>query len=89
MSTFVSKKAKAIDLMVNKGLALTEGELANRLNTSAAGARGVIRQVRAEGYAVYKNKGTKDAQGRTRAARYRVGAPTKAMVAAYYAVFGA
>jgi predicted ArsR family transcriptional regulator len=85
----VTKKAKAIDLLVNKGMALTEGELAARLNTSGDAVRSIISQVRRAGYAVYKNAGTKDARGRTRAARYRVGAPTKAMVAAYYTVFGA
>jgi len=89
MSKFVSKKSKAIDMLVNQGLALTEGELALRLNTTGAGARGVIRQVRNEGFAVYKNKGTKDAQGRIRASRYRVGTPSRAMVAAFYANEGA
>lgn len=80
----MSKKAKAIDLLVNQGLALTEGELATRLNTSGDAVRSIISQVRRTGYAVYKNVGTLDSRGRRRASRYRVGTPTKNMIASYY-----
>jgi len=36
------------------------------------------------GHAVYLNTGTKDNRGRVRASRYRIGAPSKAVVAAGY-----
>jgi transcription initiation factor IIE alpha subunit len=85
----MTKIAKAMDLLVNKKMELTEGELAVRLNTSGDAVRSIVSQIRRKGYAVYKNAGTKDAQGRTRAARYRVGTPTKAMVVAYYTIVGA
>lgn len=85
----MKKIDKAIDLLVNKKLALTEGELAMRLNTSGDAVRSIISNVRRKGFAVYKNAGTKDAQGRIRASRYRVGTPTKAMVAAFFKSQGA
>lgn len=85
----MSKVAKAIDLLVNQKLALTEGELAVRLNTTGDAVRSIISKVRRAGYPIYNNAGTKDARGRVRASRYRHGKATRAMVAAYYDVFGA
>ena len=80
----MSKRDKAISLLVDQGLTLTEGELANRLGTSGSGARSVVSQVRRKGYAVYLNQGTLDSKGRRRASRYRVGTATKAMIASFF-----
>ena len=79
---------KAVDLLVNQGLSLSEGELAVRLDTSGSAVRKVISRVRRKGYAVYLNGGKKDSRGRTGASRYRVGTPTRKMIASFYNIFG-
>lgn len=81
----MTQVSKAIDLLAKQGLSLTEGELAHRLGTSGDAVRSIISQVRRAGYPVYCNKGGVDAKGRQRKSRYRVGSPTRAMIAAYYA----
>ena len=81
----MSNVQKVKDLLVKQGLTLTEGELANRLNTSGNSVRAIISRVRRQGFPIYLNAGSKDAQGRTRASRYRYGQATREMVAAYYA----
>jgi biotin operon repressor len=81
----MTKVSKAIDLLAKQGLSLTQGELAHRLGTSGDAVRSIISQVRRQGYPVYCNEGGKDTQGRQRKSRYRVGSPTKQMIATYYA----
>lgn len=85
----MTKIAKLTNLLVDRQLELTEGEIATRLNTTGDSVRSMISQLRRQGHAVYLNEGTKDTRGRVRASRYRVGTPTKAMVAAYYTLVGA
>ena len=83
----MSKVRKAVDLLVNQGLELTEGELSVRLNTSGDAVRSIISRVSREGFPVYLNAGSKDARGRTRASRYRFGSATRAMVRNFYASY--
>ena len=80
----MSKVLKAVDLLVNQGLELTEGELSVRLNTSGDAVRSIVSRVRRSGYPVYLNSGSKDSRGRTRASRYRFGSATRAMVRSFY-----
>jgi len=83
-----TKLEKAVQLFA-AGLRLTEGELATRLNTTRVGARSIVRSLREDGYAIYLNEGTLDSRGRQRQSRYRLGTPSRKMVAAAYATQGA
>jgi predicted ArsR family transcriptional regulator len=85
----MTKIEKAIDLLVNQRLKLTEGQLASRLGTTGVGARSLVNKVRSSGYTIYTNAGGFDKQGRQRKTSYRYGKPTRQMVSHYYAVFGA
>ena len=67
----MSNVQKVKDLLVTQGLTLTEGELANRLNTSGNSVRAIVSRVRRQGFPIYLNAGSKDSRGRTLAARYR------------------
>lgn len=62
----------------------TVAQLAGLVNTTEAGVRARVAELRAAGYAVYANTRAKD--GKT---FYRMGRPSRAMVAQAYAVFGA
>jgi hypothetical protein len=42
-----------------------------------------------DGYPIYLNEGSKDDRGRVRASRYRLGSPTRAVVAAGYRAMAA
>jgi Mn-dependent DtxR family transcriptional regulator len=81
----MTKVSKAIDLLAKQGLTLTQGELAQRLQTTGDSVRSIISQVRRKGYPVYCNEGGFDSKGRQRKSRYRVGKASREMVAAYYA----
>lgn len=85
----MTKKEKAVDLLVKRGLSLTEGELAQRLNTTGSTVRSIVSSIRREGFCIYKNEGRVNAKGQKTPSRYRHGAPTRSMVAAFYQTFGA
>jgi len=85
----MTKKEKAIELLVNQGLELSEAELATRLATSGSTVRSIVSSIRREGFAIYKNEGKITSKGVRGASRYRHGAPTRSMVAAFYQTFGA
>ena len=59
----MTKIEKAIDLLVNQRLKLTEGQLASRLGTTGVGARSLVNKVRGSGYTIYTNAGGFDKQG--------------------------
>ena len=68
-----------------KGNTVTAAELAGKFG--CGNPTEVVRQLRAKGYPVYGNK-TSLADG-TPTTKYRLGSPSKAMVAAAYALSGA
>ena len=75
---------KAIEVLEAHPEGVAMGTLANRIGTTMDGVRAVVSKVRKAGYAVYANEGKLDSRGRQLATRYRIGAPTKAMVAHYF-----
>ena len=79
----MTKVQKAVDLFLS-GESFSEGELATRLNTTRVGARGIVHSLRTKGYSVYLNNGTLDTRGRRRVSKYRLGTPSRAVVAAGY-----
>jgi predicted ArsR family transcriptional regulator len=85
----MTKVSKAIAHLKNHPEGVSWGNMAKWLNTSYDGVRALMSQVRKEGYVVYANKGGFDDQGRQRQTSYRIGTPTKEMVAFYYNHVGA
>jgi len=81
-----SKTARVLAALLD-GEALTAGEMKTRYGVK--NARALVSSLRMAGHAVYLNTGTKDSRGRVRASRYRIGAPSKAVVAAGYKALAA
>ena len=68
-----------------KGNTVTSAELAGKFG--CGNPTEVVRQLRVKGYAVYSNKTT--LHDGTPTTKYRLGSPSRAMVAAAYAATGA
>lgn len=68
------------------GYDFTTNQIANRLDVSESRARFLITELRQEGYAIYKNN--KTINGATTPV-YRLGTPSRAMVAAAARLVGA
>ena len=80
----MSKTAKVLRHLL-KGNTVTAAELSGKFGLG--NPQEAIRQLRMKGYAVYANKATRwDGVETT---KYRIGSPSKAMVAAAYALSGA
>jgi len=75
----MTRKEKVLNAFFN-GENLTAKEIANRFNVGNPTA--LVSDLRMNGYPIYLNAGTKDSRGRVRASRYRLGTPTKAVIAA-------
>jgi len=73
---------KVYNTLVTEGNERTAAQMANFFNTTPATIRARISDLRTNGVAVYANTRT-DTAGRTKTF-YRVGTPTKAVVAAGY-----
>ena len=73
---------KVYNTLVVEGNERTAAQMANFYNTSTATIRARISDLRSNGVAVYANSKT-DSKGRTKTF-YRVGTPTRAVVAAGY-----
>lgn len=67
----------------------SEAQLALRMRTSRASVRSAISKARYSGVCIYLNQGKIGAKGDRLASTYRIGVPTKEMVAAAYALLGA
>lgn len=67
------------------GAELTARQIESRLGVTSA--RGLVHTLRAQGYAIYLNRRT-NSKG-TVMQKYRLGTPTRAMVAAAFATMGA
>jgi len=64
------------------GEELTPKQIASRFNVANVNA--VINSLRMEGYPIYLNAGKKGSDGTRLAARYRLGTPTRKVIAAGY-----
>jgi hypothetical protein len=80
MSVTKSQNEKLVEFF-RSGKDITEGQARTRFGVANLPAR--IAELRAEGYSIYKNK-TKNG-----ATVYRLGTPSRAMVAAAYSLMGA
>lgn len=69
--------------VLKSGQAYTVGQLAGLVDTSKASVRARVSELRSEGHAVYAN--TRSSDGKT---FYRLGTPSRTMVAAAYAAMG-
>lgn len=76
----MSLYSKVFNTLVTEGRQATAKQLASWFGSSAATVAARVSDIRSAGYAVYANKKV-DSQGRS-ATFYRVGTPTRAMVAA-------
>jgi hypothetical protein len=77
----MTKTEKVLNAFL-EGNELSKGEIQNRF--AVANPTAVVNYLRQNGYAIYLNKGGKDSRGRVRASRYRLGAPSRQVVAAGY-----
>ncbi len=68
---------------LKSGQAYTVGQLAGLVGTTKPSIRARVSELRSEGHAVYAN--TRSSDGKT---IYRLGTPSRAMVAAAYAAMG-
>ena len=66
-----------------EGATLTAKQIASRFGV--ANPHNVVYALRRKGYAIYLNEGRKGSNGRVKSDFYRLGNPTKAVVAAGYA----
>ena len=78
MTTTTSKTAKVIAALEN-GTELTARQIESRY--SVKNARALISSIRMQGYSVYLNKRVSSFDGNTYS-KYRMGTPTRAVVAA-------
>ena len=80
MTTSVTKTAKVIAAL-ESGVELTAKQIESRYNV--ANARAMISSLRMQGYPVYLNKRVSTYNGETYS-KYRLGTPSRAVVAAGY-----
>ena len=79
--TKVTKTTRVLEAL-QSGETLTEGQMKTRFGVGNPSA--TVSYLRQLGFPVHLNAGTKDSRGRVRAARYRLGTPTQAVIAAGY-----
>ena len=84
-TTFVSKQSKVLEALMNTDRGLTAAQIESRFGVG--NARSTVSALRMNGYAIYANKHT-DTKGRTKTF-YRVGTPTRKVVAAGYKALAA
>ena len=81
-----SLKSKILSSLM-EGNAVSGKQFAARYHTSVTSIGARVSELRRDGYAIYNNTKT-DSQGR-KASFYKIGAPTRKVVAAGYAALGA
>lgn len=81
MEYVMSKKEKVLSAFMN-GERLSAKQIASRFEV--ANPTALVSSLRMEGYPVYLNEGTRDVRGRERVSTYRLGTPTRAVIAAGY-----
>jgi predicted DNA-binding transcriptional regulator YafY len=77
----MSRKENVLNAFLS-GEELTAKQIAARFNV--ANPTALVSDLRMSGYPVYLNNGTKDARGRVRSAKYRLGSASRAVIAAGY-----
>lgn len=77
----MSKKEKVLSAFMN-GERMSAKQIAARFDV--ANPTALVSSLRMEGYPVYLNEGTRDNRGRERASMYRLGTPTRSVIAAGY-----
>ena len=84
MTTTVTKSAssRALDTFLSGGT-LTATQIASRFGVS--NPHNVVYYLRRKGYAIHLNEGRSGSRGRKKADFYKLGTPTKAVIAAGYA----
>ena len=82
----MSLKSKILGKLKNGG-EFSPKQLASMFNVSATTVAARVSELRREGYAIYNNTMT-DSQGRT-SNKYRIGTPSRKLIAAGYAALGA
>lgn len=82
----MSKKETVLNAFVS-GEQLTAKQIAARFGVGNPTA--LVSSLRMDGYPIYLNEGSKDDRGRVRASRYRLGSPTRAVIAAGYRAMAA
>lgn len=80
----MSKSERLLEAFMS-GERLTSKQIATRFGVTSA--RGLVNELRNRGYAIYLNT-TKNSRGES-VRRYRLGTPSRAVVAAGYRVLGA
>ncbi len=81
-----SLKSKILSSL-KEGNEVSAKQFAARFKTSVTTVGARVSELRREGYAIYNNRHT-DSQGRT-TMKYRIGTPSRKVVAAGYAALGA
>jgi hypothetical protein len=84
--TTTSKTARVLNALM-AGETLTPAQITARFG--AANPHDVVYKLRRQGYAVYLNKGTLGSRGRRKADAYRLGTPSREVVAAGYRALAA
>ena len=84
-TTFVSKQSKVLEALMNTDRGLTAAQIEARFGVG--NARSTVSALRMNGYAIYANKHT-DTKGSTKTF-YRLGTPTRKVVAAGYKALAA
>ena len=84
--TVVSKTDRVLNAFV-AGEELTAAQIKSRFNVGNPTA--VVSALRMKGFPIYLNQGTKDYRGRVRASKYRLGSPSRAVIAAGYQALAA
>jgi hypothetical protein len=82
----MTKTAKLLECL-ETGKKISNGEIRNRFGI--ANPRATVSDLRMMGYPVYLNKGSVDGRGRRLASRYRLGTPSREVVAAGYQALAA
>lgn len=77
----MSKKEKVLSAFMN-GERLSAKQISARFDV--ANPTALVSALRMDGYPVYLNEGTRNSRGQERAATYRLGTPTRAVIAAGY-----
>jgi len=81
-----TKTARVREAFLN-GETLTAGQI--RARFGVANPHNVVYSLRRQGYAIYLNKGTLGSRGRRKADSYRLGTPSREVVAAGYRALAA
>lgn len=82
MTEVVATKTDRVLSALQAGKELSAGEMATQYGVKNPTA--MVSSLRQQGFPIYLNEGTQDSRGRVRAARYRLGTASRAVIAAGY-----